>query len=124
MKKQLLIIAASLSLIPVGNSFAEENQTFFKNGETVITGAEVCNQSQADNYICNLYPCLSICGGILDVPLTEYVGDDSDPFASVDEFRGGCAYLKIISPSTIYEGYPINDLQLNSDSSWNLCDFK
>ena len=36
MKKQLLIIAASLSLIPVGNLFAQQNQTFIKNTETVI----------------------------------------------------------------------------------------
>ena len=36
MKKQLLIIAASLSLIPVGNLFAQQNKTFIKNTETVI----------------------------------------------------------------------------------------
>ena len=36
MKKQLLIIAASLSLIPVGNLFAQQNQNFIKNTETVI----------------------------------------------------------------------------------------
>ena len=36
MKKQLLIIAASLSLIPVGNLFAQQNQTFIKNTEPVI----------------------------------------------------------------------------------------
>ena len=36
MKKQLLIIAASLSLMPVGNLFAVQNQTFIKSTETLI----------------------------------------------------------------------------------------
>ena len=36
MKKQLLIIAASLSLMPVGNLFALQNQTFIKSTETLI----------------------------------------------------------------------------------------
>ena len=43
MKKQLLIIAASLSLIPFGNSLAKENQNFIKNAETVITKNVVHN---------------------------------------------------------------------------------
>ena len=36
MKKQLLIIAASLSLIPVGNLSAVQNQTFIKSTENLI----------------------------------------------------------------------------------------